>query len=140
MLWGSTFFNKFWWCWFWFEILQLVDSFWIPTHLKIFLQCVYNTNFCANVLIKKMLPSCSFEPLPRFELPAPLALFFFIHILKRQYDKKTQKVYHIVFYHILTFSKSFSYRTLSNFKKKIKKFVKFGLSYIKYDKLFQSLF
>ena len=46
---------------------------------------------------------------------APIG-FFFIHISKRRYDKKN-KVYHIAFYHILTFSKSLSYRTLSYFQK-----------------------
>ena len=38
---------------------------------------------------------------------------FFYHILEVPYDKKIQNVYHIEFYHILSISKSLSYRSLS---------------------------
>ena len=49
-------------------------------------------------------------------IPGPGHWFFFIHILKRQYDKNYKKVYHIAFFHILKFSKSLSYLLYHIFK------------------------
>ena len=49
-------------------------------------------------------------------IPGPGHWFFFIHILKRQYDKNYKNVYHIAFYHILKISKSLSYLLYHIFK------------------------
>ena len=53
---------------------------------------------------------------PQNEVWAPGIGFFFYHILKVPYDKKSQNVYHIEFYHILKISKSLSYALYHIFK------------------------
>ena len=71
----------------------------------------------------------------RAECPPPPIGFFFIHILKLQYDKLPLNLYHIAFYHIFTFSKSLSYSVnhiliISFF------LIIFTLSYYEYDEVY----